>query len=964
MPIPQLSTKTHSPKNWSKKPLRSRTSRKLPKITGHKPFKKPPKIPTEWLVLAIKGAAILFAGGVILLIGAFIWYGKDLPPPGGIIDREVPLSTKIYDKTGETVLFDIFKNQQRTQIELSDIPDYAIEATIAAEDRDFYTHSGFSVRGIVRTMITNILRNERAGGSTLTQQLIKNAILSPEKKYSRKIKELILAIQLERKFTKDEILRLYFNEIPYGSVAYGIQAASETYFNKQAKDLTLAEAAILAALPQSPTYYSPYGSHYDELIRRQHYVLDAMVDEGYIAKQEAEAAKEQELSFRKREEGNITAPHFVMYVRELLTAKYGERLVEQGGLKVITTLDLSKQEKAEKAIEEGIEKIRNLGGSNAALLSLDPKTGQIEAMVGSVDFFDEEIDGQVNITTRLRQPGSSFKPIVYAAAFKKGYTPGTILYDVVTPFSTDIEGTYKPKNYDLKEHGPVTIRKALAGSLNIPAVKAIYLTGINNVLDLAEDLGYSSLDNRSRFGLSLVLGGGEVRMIEHLNAYAAFAREGIQHEVSAILKVEDKDGNVLEEWEDKNQRVLEEQTARQINNILSDNNARAYAFGENNYLTLGSRPVAAKTGTTNDYRDAWTLGYTPSIAAAVWAGNNNNDAMNLGAAGGAVSAPIWRNYMQLVLGDTPVEYFKEPNPVVTGKAVLDGESSSGPGIPVKIDRFSGKLATQYTPEHLVIEKKFTQAHSILFYINKDDPQGDTPPNTNDPQFANWEGAIQRWLDEQGLTNETQPTEYDDVHLPEYIPSIIIESPTNNSKISSRDINVRVNASAPRGVSRVEYYLEDHLVGTSRLHPYELDTYLGAPAITSGFYTLTAKVFDDVDNTASDQISLNLLLPSLPVTINLTEPASGTAATESDFPLNIAATLSSLGGIKEVTFFFTKTGGAPSFINTTKQVSSSPVKTIWQEIPPPGGYEVYAVALDEQGRRFESRRVNITISKPE
>ncbi|MCK4554757.1 PBP1A family penicillin-binding protein, partial [Candidatus Parcubacteria bacterium] len=784
MPIPQLSRKTRSPRNWNNKKKKyyiSHTDYKRGKnIPGRKKKTKPVGIIINKLSKFI--IIIIILTGIFGLV-AVAWLSRTLPDPNRLMERQVAQTTKIYDRTGEIILYEIHGDQKRTLVSLDEIPEYLKNATIAIEDKDFYQHGGFSFWAIFRTAVTNVLRGQKAGGSTLTQQLIKNAVLTTEKTYTRKIKELLIAYKVEKKFTKDEILQMYLNEIPYGSTAYGVQAASQRYFGKSVQEISLAEAAILAALPKAPSRYSPYGSNKDLLIARQHYALDSMAKHGYISEEKAETAKAAELKFKEQTD-NIIAPHFVMYVKELLAEKYGEKMIEQEGLKIYTTLDLYKQEIAEQVIQERCEKNKtNYNAWNAALISLDPKTGQIFAMVGSRDYFAEsepedcvsgrscKFEPNDNVTIRGRQPGSSFKPIVYAAAFAKGYTPDTVLYDVVTNFSTTAK-QYEPHNYDNQEHGPVTIRKALAGSLNIPAVKTIYLAGIGNVLDLADNMGYTTLKDRSRFGLSLVLGGGEIKLIEHTNAFSAFAREGKLHPITAVLKIEDKDGKVIEEHEEeKGKKVLSAKIARLINNILSDNAARAYAFGETNWLTLGSRPVAAKTGTTNDYRDAWTIGYTPSIVTGVWVGNNDNTEMKRGAAGGTVAAPIWHDYMQKVLGDTPIEYFNQPEKITTGKPVLDGKI--GGEIKVKIDKSSGLLATEYTPEHLIEEKTFSQHHSILYYINKNDPRGDPAKDpVKDPQFELWESRILDWAkeQEQELTDEKPPTEYDNLHKPENQPT--------------------------------------------------------------------------------------------------------------------------------------------------------------------------------------------------
>ncbi len=793
--------------------------------------------------------------GSLIVLG---WVAKDLPNPNKIIERDIAQSTKIYDRTGQTLLYDVHGQEQRTVVKLEDIPQYVKDATITAEDRKFYEHSGISITGIIRSFIRNITTGSKVGGSTLTQQLVKNAVLSPE---------IILSYQIERKFSKDEILQMYFNEIPYGSVAYGVEAAAQTYFGKSVKDINLAEAAVLAAIPQKPTYYSPYGNNTDALFARQHYILDSMAELGYISKDQAEAAKTKKIEFKKKTD-NLLAPHFVMYVKEYLTEKYGDLAVEQGGLKVITTLDLYKQNIAEKIVSEVAEKnAKTWNANNAAMIAIDTKTGQILSMVGSKDYFAQPtpngctpgkdclFDPQVNATLSLRQPGSSFKPIVYSAAFKKGYTPDTVLYDVVTKFINYDGKDYEPKNYTLKENGPVTIRKALAGSLNIPAVKAIYLTGVDNVIDLAEALGYTSLKDRSRFGLALVLGGAEVRLIEHTNAFAALAREGEWHETSPIMEVRDKDGNLLEEFQKNEKKVLETQVARQITNILSDNSARAYIFGENNLLNLGERPVAAKTGTTNDYRDAWTIGYTPSLAVGVWVGNNNNQAMKLGADGSVIAAPIWHRFMAEVLGNTPAELFQEPDPVVTGKQVLDGTAIGG--LKVRIDRISGKLATNLTPENLVEEKIFAQNHCILHYISKDDPRGDTPPDLSDPQYLRWEEAVQRWAQQNNYTSQEPPTQYDDVHTLANKPTIQIVAPSANQTISDRNLAVQVQASAARGINKVEYYLDDKLIRTVNQAPFNLYSYLSETEVSGGgFYTLKAIAYDDAENSSSATVEVN------------------------------------------------------------------------------------------------------------
>lgn len=927
---------------------------------------------------ALKKKLLIFTGSIFLLLlfaCAILVFQifRSLPDPNRLIEREIAQSTKIYDRTGEQILYEIHGNEQRTLVNLNDIPDHLKWATIAIEDKNFYEHKGISFWGIFRGVVWQTIRGKKAqGGSTLTQQFIKNSILTSERTITRKIKEWLLAYKLENRFSKDEILQMYFNEIPYGSTAYGVEAASQKYFGKTVKDINLAEAAILAALPQGPSRYSPYGSNIDLLLGRQRYILDLMVEQGHITKEEADEAKNYELTFRPPT-ANIKAPHFVMYVKELLANKYGEKMIEQGGLKIITSLDLYKQEIAENIIKEQAEKnLKNYNATNAALVSIDPKTGQILCLVGSKDYFDQEIDGQVNIATSKRQPGSSLKPLVYAAAFAKGYTPNTILYDVVTNFSNDKTKPYEPHNYDSAEHGPVTIRKALAGSLNIPAVKAIYLAGMKNVMDLALDLGYSTLTDTDRFGLSLVLGGGEVKLIEHTNAYAAFAREGVLHPLSAILKVEKSDGTVLEEYKEEEKRVLDPKIAREINDILSDNSARAYIFGEKNWLTLGARPVAAKTGTTNDYRDAWTMGYTPSIATGVWVGNNDNSEMKRGADGGVVAAPIWHDFMDKVLGDTPIERFKAPEIPKTGKAMLDGIIDTGNVI--KIDKISGLLATEYTPQNLIIEKTFSQPHSILYYVNKDDPLGPAPENPEkDPQFDLWESRVLAWAEKQrassteAVADSLPPTEKDNVHLPENIPIVEFISPTNNQSILEPVLFSRVEASAKRGIARAEYYINDNLFYTATDFPYSLAKQINF--LQNGFHNLKVVVCDDALNCASKEVEFNLILENNSnrpnkIEASLVRPSNGLAISNIDFPLPLELAINEPNQAASIDFYFLNPDKEKKSIGMINAPADPRILLNWEEIPPSGTYAVFAEIKTWTKDMIKTDEITVTVNNIE
>jgi 1A family penicillin-binding protein len=922
----------------------------------------------------IKLFAFIFFFLAVSGIAAIFILSKGLPDPNKLIQRDVAQSTKIYDRTGQTVIFEIFGDEKRTLVDLDALPDYVKQATIAIEDKDFYKHQGFSIFAIARTVVTNLIFHKKAGGSTLTQQFIKNAVLTSEKTYTRKAKELILAYQAEKKFTKNQILQMYLNEIPYGSNAYGIEAASQKYFGKSAKDISLSEAAILAAMTQAPSRYSPYGPNRDLLINRQKIVLGLMVEQDYITKEQSEVAKAAPLVFSEQK-SNIIAPHFVMYVKELLSDKYGEKLVEQGGLKIITTLDLYKQRAAEEAINKHAQANKTkFNSNNAALVAFDPKNGQILAMVGSKDYFsssspegctsgrDCAFEPNDNVTLRSRQPGSSLKPLVYAAAFIKGYTPNTILYDVMTNFSNDPSRAYEPKNYNLAEHGPVSMKKALAGSLNIPAVKTLYLAGIDNVSKLAKDLNYSTLDNSDRFGLSLVLGGGEVRLIEHANAYSAFAREGELSPASSILKVIDKDGKVLEEFKENKKTALDAEVAREINEILSDNAARSYIFGEKNWLTLGSRPVAAKTGTTNDYKDAWTIGYTPSLVAGVWVGNNDNSSMKKGADGSVVAAPIWHDFMNNVLGNTPVENFRKPALIKTGKPVLDGGNAGEKKI--KIDRASGLLATELTPPSYIEEKTFSETHCILYYVIKDDPRGEYPKNPAvDPQFDLWEKAVQKWASTKGVSSSSPPLEFDNLHTKENLPILEIINPADGQEIIDPTLYVSINITAARGVAKTEYFLDDKRLGETNSYPYNFSGSLSF--VPNGIHELRVVGCDDIDNCATKIININLRLPdsanpeSLSIIWNT--PMDGEIIESNKFPIRLESSLGG-GGLAEKILFFYKPITEPKtvLIGEASVIVNGKASTVWVTSPPPGNYQLYIEAQRWNGESVYSGNINITV----
>lgn len=921
----------------------------------------------KWLTTALAvcaGLALIFA---LVLSIALAWISRDLPDPNTLITRDVPLTTRIFDRTGTHLLYEIHGDENRSLIQIKDLPSYVPHATVAIEDKNFYTHHGVSWRGLFRAFVLNTIQGKRISGtSTLTQQLVKNAILTNERSISRKLKEVLLSLQIERVFNKDQILQLYLNEVPYGSTIYGIESASKNYFGKSAKDLTIDEAALLAAIPQAPSTYSPYGTglngdNREKLVGRQAYVIEQMAEQGYITKEAMEEAKKVE-TLKKiipKKFGNIEAPHFVMYVRAMLEEKYGQSVVENKGLKVITTLDWEKQKIAQEEVEKGVEaRGKKFNFTNSSLVALDPKTGQILSMVGSKDFFDSENDGQVNVSIRPRQPGSSFKPIVFAAGFMKGYTPETTLWDVNTVFKTEIKN-YEPKNYDLQERGPVTVRKALQGSLNIPAVKMLYLVGVGRVLDFAEQLGYTTLSDRSRFGLSLVLGGGEIKLLEHANAYAAFANDGSQYQTSAILKVEDQSGKTLEEWApSEGTQVMNPEIAERISDVLSDNNARAYVFGGKNYLTLPGRVAAAKTGTTNNFHDAWTLGYTPSLVAGVWVGNNDNSEMKRGADGSQIAAPIWQAFMTRALEGTKAESFKRPPPIDTTKPVLIGKDTE---TLVNVDKISGMLATALTPPEEVEQRTFHVAHDILYYVDKDDPRGPAPTDpTQDPQFLNWEGAVQEWVRKNNWnTTSTAPTEYDTIHTIESQPKVTITEPIPNAQLSSRSVTISAGVTALRRIVRVEVRSEGILIGTKNSEPWAIGAQF-PNSIDRGFHDIQVTAVDDVGNRGSATITINLAADQTPLLLQITNPLSGAHLTNASFPVSVTIQSADNSKANKIDLYLQTPDGSTRLVASEIAPTASVSQLQWAFNPGPGTYTIFPVLVDKESNTHPGDRTTLFI----
>lgn len=662
--------------------------------------------------------SILFALGVMYV--GYIYFSTELPAAEDLANLSIPESTKLYDRKGEVLFYEIYKDEKRTVIPTDQIPDVIREATISMEDDSFYEHGAFDWRGLTRAVFINLIQGRFAqGGSTITQQLAKNTFLTAEKTITRKLREAVLAIKLEQRYSKDEILDLYLNQVPYGPTIYGIESASIAYFDKSAKDIDLNEAATLAALPKAPSYYSPWGSHRDDLRDRKNYIISRMLELGYIDEAEAQGVSEELPEIQPQSETGIRAPHFAITIQEYLRDKYGEDALRTGGLKVITTLDWEMQQIAEDAVKTGVERNQETAnGNNGALLAMDPKTGQVLAMVGSRNYFDDPepegctegvsclFEGNFNVALQgLRQPGSSFKPFAYLTAFQNGLTPNTILWDVKTEFSVACPPEcYSPNNFDGRFRGPVTMAEALAQSLNVPSVKTLYLAGLERTMDNAALFGITTLDDPARFGLSLVLGGGEVKLVELLGAYATLATEGTYHKPVFILRVEDPRGRVLEEYKDEGKRVVEPQYPRLINKILSDAQLRAPIFGAAaGIMQVPGYQVAIKTGTTDNFVDAWTFGYTPNLAVGVWAGNN--DRTTLGGSSLQAAIPMWHSFMSRALPKLPAENFNPPDEVVGALPILNGKLIDG------------------------------EYHSILHYLGR---QGDA-------QYPKWESAIKAWL---------------------------------------------------------------------------------------------------------------------------------------------------------------------------------------------------------------------------
>ncbi len=638
-----------------------------------------PHIKKKGIFLFFRICFFILLSLFVFIVSLFLYYAKDFPRPEKFSERQLFQSTKIYDRTGEVLLYEIYGEEKRTTISLDKIPEHLKQAIIVTEDANFYKHFGVDPRGIARAILSDLkIGKALYGGSTIPQQLIRSTFLTTEKTVERKTREIVLALELDRRYSKNQILEWYLNQIPFGQNTYGVEAASQTYFKKTVSDVSLSESAALAALIQKPSYLSPYGGNKNELLERKNYVLERMEINGFVSKEIKEKTQNEEINFSPSLKP-IKAPHFVLYIKDYLEQKYSENFLKERGLRVYTSLDWNLQEIAEKAVEEGAKNNEKYGAYNSSLVAIDPKTGQVLAMVGSKDYFGDPypkdcIPGKncffepyPNVSILGRQPGSAFKPFVYATAFKKGFNDKYIVIDEYTNFGNWGGKDYIPQNYDGKFRGPVTLRQALSQSLNIPSVKVLLELadsetifrsgGEPDSIKIAKDLGISTL--KPPYGPSIVLGGWEVRLLEMTSAYGVFAQEGLKMPIVFITKITDSNGVKIEEDKSSPKRVLDIEITRLINSILSDNEARTPIFGPRSPMYFENFEVAAKTGTTEGYKDGWIIGYTPSIVAGVWTGNNNNSPMKR-EPGIVLAGPIWKKFMDKALLKFPKENFTKP----------------------------------------------------------------------------------------------------------------------------------------------------------------------------------------------------------------------------------------------------------------------------------------------------------------
>ncbi len=798
---------------------------------------------------------IFMVGGIafVFLCTVFILWASSLKTPDleSFDTRLLGQSAKIYDRTGTILLYDLSQKVRRTVVPFESINPYIKDATVAIEDADFYNHKGIRPKAIIRAILANLTSlSFSQGGSTITQQVVKNSLLTNEKFISRKVKEWILAVKLEKNATKNEILNLYLNESPYGGNIYGVEEATQAFFNLKSSDVSLAQAAYIAALPQSPSGLSPYGKNRQRLDDRKNLVLAKMLEHGKITQKEHDEAVAEVVEFAPRSLAGIKAPHFVMYIKEYLEEKYGERLLQEGGFKIISTIDYDLQTMAETTVKEYVltTGIKTYKATNGAVVALDPKTGQILAMVGSRDYFDKEIGGNFNVATARRQPGSAFKPFVYATAFSKGLTPETPLFDVSTEFnssctpggnSSNKAKCYSPENYEGGYKGLMSVRRALAESRNIPAVKALYLAGVEDSIKMATAMGISNLAGADQYGLSLALGGAEVSVLDMTSAYGVFAQNGIRNPAVGILKIEKMDGSIVEEFKPDPKQVIDSQVARLMNDVLADRYARAPLFGSNYF---GTRQVGLKTGTTNNSRDAWFIGYTPSISIGAWMGNNDNTPMAQQASA-RIIGPMWKKIMDYALEHVPTETFEEPDPIKTSlKPYLRGAWQTENG----------------------------EVHSELYWLDRNNITGNEPGlGSRDPLFRNFEAGVQNYngvytggngvvVDPRNPSTTTTPIIPTIEPINPSAEAFRIISPAPNGVVNGLDrVSIFVTGTK-ESTSQVQYFVNDVLIGGANQRPF---SYSFVPNQTQGIQdenTLKAVTFDQLGKSQESTINFSVI----------------------------------------------------------------------------------------------------------
>ncbi len=804
----------------------------------------------------------LFLIGIVVVIIVFAWFARDLPSPTTLKDRTVEQATKIMDRTGKT-LYNVYDAENRELVTLDKIPKHVINATIDTEDKDFYKHQGFAVEGYFRILYDLVRYRKLIGASSITQQLVKNTLVGGDRTPTRKLRELILAIQVDKRFSKDEVLQMYLNEIPYGGTTYGIQTAAQTYFGKNVSDLSLTEAAILAGLPQSPTYYSPFGEYPDAFKDRTKYVLRRMREEGHITKDEEQAsiAELDTIKFADQKI-DIKAPHFTLYVKDLLEEKYGKELVAEGGLRVYTSLDLDLQNKVQDIVKTEVDKLAKAKVGNGAAVVLNPKTGEILAMVGSKDYFAKDYDGQVNVTVRPRQPGSATKPITYAVGFTKGYTPATMWLDVQTAFDAGPgQEPYKPVNYDGKYRGPVQTRTALGSSLNITAVKALAVNGIKDTMKVAYDMGLTNWEPTPQamqnVGLSLTLGGRETSLLDLASAYAVFANQGVKQDLVSVIKVTDSKGKVIDEFKPATgKRILKPEITYLISDILSDDNARIPAFGPRSLLYISGKHVAVKTGTTDQKRDNWAFGYTPSYVVGTWVGNNNNTVMDNSIASGVTGAtPIWNKIIHTLIDGKPDEWYTKPDEV-TAPLAVDSRTGMRPG--------NGTTATR--PE-IFIKGTEPQPNDITYQNVRvckgtNDVEHDGC-EAEDKQFAILTDPYLKMFNKPGVCQGDCPNGgsfggYSSIGgSPKDAPDINIKDIPDQANVPfTFNLSAEANPKGDAQIANMKIYIDDYnLVRTTSSSP--ISAQINFQQSQAGTHKIRVEATDNKNVTSTKEITVNV-----------------------------------------------------------------------------------------------------------